>query len=832
MSRNRKRKVLFEVLELRHLLSADISLVRYFETWDGSPIRSTDPAGITYHPPSGRLLLVDSEIEEMPEFVGNNIFEISTRGDTVYRSIASGNTEPTGIAYSAFDGYFYVTNDDTRLLTRYDANLNTPLASVDTRTATSTATDPEDVAVDPATGTIYVVDGSAGGRQVLVYDSNLVFQYRFSVANQLLDGEGIAFDPVTENLFIVSTPNLGIFEFTTSGQYVQSYDLSELVPQPVTPQGLAFAPTSDPNDAPDVLALYIVDGMIDNSADGRVFETVISRDSEIQSLEARIETGTDDAEERSSGSVALAGGDLVLVSGGGNSAIGLRFTNIDIPRGTTIVDAQVQFTVDDVTSTSTSLLVEGHAVDNAPTYASVKHNISSRERTSSAVSWTPPPWSTVKAATADQRTPNIAAILQEIIDRPGWVANNALALIFTGTGEREAESFEGSVTAAPKLRVQYRQSSTPPNSPPQVSAGSDQTVSIEAMAQLDGTVSDDGLPGPLTTQWSQVSGPGMTTFDNPNAVDTTASFSQSGTYVLRLSAFDGDLISRDDVTIEVTGSTGTTPATLDVRISVGTDDAEERADGAIPIASGALDLVFDGSNQTVGLRFNGIDIPKGATITNAYVQFQVHQATSGTTSLTIQGQEADNAETFSNSRFNVSSRPRTSSSVGWSPAPWTAAGDEGPDQRTANISSIIQHIVDRPGWSSGNSLALFITGSGRRSAKAFEGKAVAAPLLHIEYSVGSPGAMAAPMLAPSEWSSKWAAMPSPLFVAPSQELTSILSDNRLPPAGTDDGTPQDDSWYTNMPVRANQQQASSEELLALFAAFEDFGDGPFWDSWD
>ncbi len=74
------------------------------------------------------------------------------------------------------------------------------------------------------------------------------------------------------------------------------------------------------------------------------------------------------------------------------------------------------------------------------------------------------------------------------------------------------------------------------NQPPSVNAGPDLAVTLPAAASLNGTVTDDGLPvppGAVTTAWSLVSGPGTVTFANPNAVDTTASFSGSGTYVLR-----------------------------------------------------------------------------------------------------------------------------------------------------------------------------------------------------------------------------------------------------------------------------------------------------------
>ena len=94
------------------------------------------------------------------------------------------------------------------------------------------------------------------------------------------------------------------------------------------------------------------------------------------------------------------------------------------------------------------------------------------------------------------------------------------------------------------------------NQAPQVNAGSDQTITLPASANLDGTVTDDGLPTPpgaVTTTWSKVSGPGTVTFGNASAVDTTASFSAAGSYVLRLTANDSALQATDDVNVTVLG---------------------------------------------------------------------------------------------------------------------------------------------------------------------------------------------------------------------------------------------------------------------------------------
>ncbi|MGH7597182.1 MAG: InlB B-repeat-containing protein, partial [bacterium] len=98
----------------------------------------------------------------------------------------------------------------------------------------------------------------------------------------------------------------------------------------------------------------------------------------------------------------------------------------------------------------------------------------------------------------------------------------------------------------------------PYNMPPCVNAGSDQTIA-SLSTSLQGQVTDDGDPtGSLNKIWSKVSGPGTVTFGNANTLTTTASFGAAGTYVLRLTANDGQLQKSDEMTI-VAQSSGPTP---------------------------------------------------------------------------------------------------------------------------------------------------------------------------------------------------------------------------------------------------------------------------------
>src|SRR5262245_57839610 len=173
---------------------------------------------------------------------------------------------------------------------------------------------------------------------------------------------------------------------------------------------------------------------------------------------------------------------------------------------------------------------------------------------------------------------------------------------------------------------------------------------------------------------------------------------------------------------------------VESRVATSSDDAEQEVGGtSVSLTSSDLELATDGSPQTVGMRFTGLGIPRGAQVTNAWLQFNVDEAsTLDAASLTIRAQASDNAPTFTTASNNLGGRAAGSASVAWAPAPWLTAGAAGTDQRATGLAPVIQQVVNRPGWSYGNALVLLVTGSGVRTAEAFDGSASRAPLLHVE----------------------------------------------------------------------------------------------------
>ncbi len=81
---------------------------------------------------------------------------------------------------------------------------------------------------------------------------------------------------------------------------------------------------------------------------------------------------------------------------------------------------------------------------------------------------------------------------------------------------------------------------------------------------------------------------------------------------------------------------------VEMRVAASADDAEEDTLGNVDRGSSDLELVFDhGSNQVVGIRFNGVPVPTGAAILGAHIQFQVDETGSDATFLRIKGEAGD-----------------------------------------------------------------------------------------------------------------------------------------------------------------------------------------------
>jgi uncharacterized repeat protein (TIGR02543 family) len=195
-------------------------------------------------------------------------------------------------------------------------------------------------------------------------------------------------------------------------------------------------------------------------------------------------------------------------------------------------------------------------------------------------------------------------------------------------------------------------------------------------------------------------------------------------------------------------------------ISSSTDDAEERMGTTNP---GYVDIdgnsgtdkqylqtfriygsESSGSRNYWGLRFQLIDVPKGASITSAKVTFHAMATNSDSSSMILSGQLSPNPTTFvasSSSTYNISSdttRPKTSASISWTIPAWTS----GSNYDTPDLSTVVQEIVNQSGWVSGNSLVIIgkTTADVNKTATSYDGTngSTLGPKLTVCYNQTNP----------------------------------------------------------------------------------------------
>jgi hypothetical protein len=258
------------------------------------------------------------------------------------------------------------------------------------------------------------------------------------------------------------------------------------------------------------------------------------------------------------------------------------------------------------------------------------------------VTVTLPASASLSGSATDDGQPNSLTIGWSKVSGPGTVMFNpsnaaATSATFSAAGSYvlRLSANDGALTSTDDVTVTVNGANTAPT----VNAGPDVTVTLPASASLSGSATDDGQPNSLTIGWSKVSGPGTVTFNPSNAAATSANFSVSGSYVLRLTANDGALTATDDVTVTVNDATsGPVPTTglklwlkADAGVSlsgstvsqwadqsgIGANATQATTDLQPVLVNGAVNgkpaLKFDGTNDylTFTLPTNGLT---GATV--------------------------------------------------------------------------------------------------------------------------------------------------------------------------------------------------------------------------
>lgn len=172
---------------------------------------------------------------------------------------------------------------------------------------------------------------------------------------------------------------------------------------------------------------------------------------------------------------------------------------------------------------------------------------------------------------------------------------------------------------------------TNPAGAPTVVAGGTRTVLITSAIELDGSVADDGQPGPVQVHWEQTAGPGEASIASPDTVDSSVTFPVRGTYQFRLTATDGTYTSRDytEITVIEPRATDGLLALYDFLEGGGTTVRDVSGVGP------ALDLAIGTPSKTVWNR-HGLRVTGEATIASSAPAAKIADAVKASNELTLE----------------------------------------------------------------------------------------------------------------------------------------------------------------------------------------------------
>ena len=178
------------------------------------------------------------------------------------------------------------------------------------------------------------------------------------------------------------------------------------------------------------------------------------------------------------------------------------------------------------------------------------------------------------------------------------------------------------------------------------------------------------------------------------------------------------------------------------QVAADKDDAEERvSNGTVALTSPTIEMTTRFFQQTNGFIFRNIQVPRGATIENAVVEFTATGTfAANAATLTVTGQDDDEVQQFESSSFNVSNRivgaSGTAATATFTIPPSAVTNDT--RFATADLSSIISEITSRADWDLNDEIGLVFTGTGRVDLYSHDRDPSKAALLRmrVRYNVG------------------------------------------------------------------------------------------------
>lgn len=178
-------------------------------------------------------------------------------------------------------------------------------------------------------------------------------------------------------------------------------------------------------------------------------------------------------------------------------------------------------------------------------------------------------------------------------------------------------------------------------------------------------------------------------------------------------------------------------ATQNIHVAASSDDARDGDAGAYNHTGGNTDIgLFGSENYSAGCRFLALDPGQGDTINSLTMTFLVSLAARDDAVLDVHADDVDDSATFSSTDSPLD-RVRTTAKVDWD---FTNVGAT--SQTSPNLASVLQEVVDRAGWVTGNDASILLIHAGTSEQLqffAFDDAGTSEPYIDIDWTAAGGG---------------------------------------------------------------------------------------------
>lgn len=461
----------------------------------------------------------------------------------------------------------------------------------------------------------------------------------------------------------------------------------------------------------------------------------------------------DDAEQRSSGG-RVDVNDLELDF---DNWIGLRFPAVTVPRGATIESAYLEFyAVRNDTSRrdrEAAYTIRGEDSADATAYVAGRRRglTTGRSYLSTTVRWIPGAWSTGQR----YRSADIKDIVQQQVRKTGWASGNALAFRIDRGQRRRAAAVDRGAAQAPRLVVSY----TPPRISPNAFIEEahlefeidDTSKTAVTSAQVYGLLTDlrsdadsrifrELLVEDFNDTDYDLSFRGIPQ-DTPIPYAKGVAWPSADMPSVKKSGYDVKSPDIKDAVQAIVSQGCETRATAATFSDAGCVWAGDKLGFRVAATSGARvfesqdkggdspprltvkykQLAKEGKQALIGLRFEDINIPRGATVTSASLVFIPAADEKRPMKWNIQAEKAGDSAAFTATNRNLSARTKTTASAAWTLSDWK----EGEAAQSVDLTAVVKEVTGQAGWCGGNALSFLISRDSDKTSEARKRKFVA-----------------------------------------------------------------------------------------------------------